>query len=68
MDDEEYDPETGEPVGSPSFVQKQSEAWSCPYKFIPELVDPAYPPCCAGHLSLYNDYGYPLPPGCEPTA
>ena len=64
---ENYDPETGEPVGDPSFVLKQSEAWSCAYKFIPELVDAAYPPCCAGHLGRYNDYGFPLPPGCEPT-
>ena len=63
-----FDDSTGEPIGAFS-LNGQSEAWSCPFRFIPELVDPAYPPCCAGHnegATNYPDY-YALPPGCNPT-
>jgi len=62
-----FDDFTGEPTGAFS-LNGQSEAWSCPFRFIPELVDPAYPPCCAGHNQAATDYPeyYALPAGCDP--
>ena len=63
-----FDDFTGEPIGAFS-LNGQSEAWSCPFRFIPELVDPAYPPCCAGHnenATYYPEY-YALPVGCDPA-
>jgi hypothetical protein len=62
----DYDGETGEPIGSPSFLGR-SEAWSCAYKFIPELVNETGWPCCPQHLANNNNYGTPVPTGCVPT-
>ena len=59
---------TGLPTG-PFSLNGQSEAWSCPFKFIPELVDPAYPPCCAGHKQALITHPFDhlqLPAGCDP--